>query len=261
MSRLGREPLVHFVVVGAALWGIHALTRPADEAPPIVVDEALVAGLERQHAQRTGRPPEDPDQLVDDWVREEVLLREALRLGLERDDPIVRRRLVQKMELLLAAAAEPAPPDDATLAAYLAEHADAFGQAERVAFEQAFFARERHPDAEAAAQEALAAGEPSGDPFPLGRVQSPIDHAGLAGRYGPAFAAAVFALEGEGWQGPVTSRFGAHLVRLTTREPARPAELAEVRPAVERAWRREVRERRTGEAIRALVERADVVRP
>ena len=79
MSRLGREPLVHFVVVGAALWGIHALTRPADEAPPIVVDEALVAGLVRQHAQRTGRPPEDPDQLVDDWVREEVLLREALQ--------------------------------------------------------------------------------------------------------------------------------------------------------------------------------------
>ena len=262
-----REPLLHFLVVGAALWAVREATRPPEADPPIIVDPAYVAGLERQHLQRSGRAPADSASLVDEYVREEVLFREALRLGLERDDPIVRRRLIQKLELLLAAAAEPEDPRDATLEAHLAEHAEAFALPPRVGFEHVFFAPARRADAAADATAALAAlqdgADPStlGDAFALGRRQAAADRETLAGRYGIAFAEAVSAEGPGGWQGPFESRLGLHLVRVTSRQPGSAPALAEVRAAVERDWRRQVRERRTHEAIRRLVERTEVRRP
>ena len=259
---------MHFLLIGAALWGIRELTREDAEArPPIVIDEAFVAGLERQHVQATGRPPEDVGLLVDDYVREEVLFREALRLGLERDDPIVRRRLVQKMELLLAAAAEPEEPSDEALRAHLSANAERFVRPGRVGFEQIVFTtgRREDPAADAAAAlEQLGEGaEPTalGDAFPLGRSQPAADREALAGRYGAELAGAVFAVEGEGWAGPFASPFGAHLVRVNRREPGRTPALDEVREAVERDWRREQRDARVAEAIGELVNRAEVVRP
>ncbi len=267
---LWREPLLHFLLVGAALYGVHRLvaTEPAD--PPIVVDEAFVAGLERQQVQRTGRAPEDDattEALIDEHVREEVLFREALRLGLERDDPIVRRRLVQKMELLLSAAAEPEEPGDEVLRAHLDAHPERFARSERLAFTQVFFSTERRADARADAEAARAAlvegSDPTalGDPLPLGRRQPPVAPAAIAGRYGEAFAEAVGALETGTWSAPIESPLGLHLVRLESREPGRAPALEEARAEVERDWRREKRSERLEAAIRRLVERTEVVRP
>lgn len=267
--RLWREPLLHFLLVGAALYGIHRLSASEPEEPPIVVDEAFVAGLERQQVQRSGRAPtpETAEALVDEYVREEVLFREALRLGLERDDPIVRRRLVQKMELLLGAAAEPPEPSDAELRAHLEAHRSRFARGEQLAFSQVFFATERReaPVADARnAREALEAGaEPMslGDPLPLGRRQPPTEPEAIAGRYGAAFAEALGALEVRIWSEPIESPLGVHLVRLESREPGRAPDLEEVRAAVERDWRRKARSERLEAAIQRLVERAEVVRP
>lgn len=267
---LWREPLLHFLLIGAALHGAHRLSASEAAEPPIVVDEAFVAGLERQQVQRTGRAPEDDaalEALVDEHVREEVLLREALKLGLERDDPIVRRRLVQKMELLLAAAAEPPAPSEAELRAHLQAHPERFARAARIGFTQVFFSEERRADPEAdarAALERLAGGaDPAtlGDPFPLGRQQSPVAREVIAGRYGDAFADAVAALTPETWSEPIPSPLGVHLVRLTAREPGRAPTLEEARAEVLADWRRDARAERLEAAIARLVERAEVVRP
>jgi peptidyl-prolyl cis-trans isomerase C len=265
-----REPLLHFLLVGAALYGVHRLSASEPADPPIVIDEAFVAGLERQQVQRTGRAPQDEastEALIDEHVREEVLLREALRLGLEQDDPIVRRRLVQKMELLLGAAAEPEEPSDAALQAHLEAHPERFARSERLAFTQVFFSTERREDAlgdARAALDALAEGGEAnalGDPLPLGRRQPPTPPRAIAGRYGEAFAEAVAALEPGSWSEPIESPLGVHLVRLESREPGRGPALAEARTEVKRDWRREKRSERHEAAIRRLVERAEVVRP
>jgi len=196
-----------------------------------------------------------------------VLFREALRLGLERDDPIVRRRLVQKMELLLSAAAEPEEPSDAELQAHLEAHTERFARSERVAFTQVFFSTERREDARAdaeAARTALAEGADPlalGDPLTLGRRQPPVAPAAIAGRYGEAFAEAVSALETGRWSAPIESPLGVHLVRLESREAGRAPELEEARAEVERDWRRGARTERLEAAIQRMVERAEVVRP
>lgn len=267
---LWREPLLHFLLVGAALYGVHRWTASEPADPPIVIDEAFVAGLERQHVQRSGRPPEDEEtleRLVDEHVREEVLLREALRLGLEQDDPIVRRRLVQKMELMLGAAAEPGEPSDDELRAHLEANAERFVRSERLGFTQVFFAKERREDAVADARnarEALTAGadpETLGDSFVLGRRQSPVAQSAIAGRYGQPFAETVGELEMDTWSEPIESPLGVHLVRLEEREPGHTPTLDEVRADVRDDWRREARAERLDAAIGRLVERAEVVRP
>lgn len=267
---LWREPLLHFLLVGAALYGVHRWTASAPVDPPIVIDEAFIAGLERQHVQRTGQPPDDDaaiEGLIAEHVREEVLLREALRLGLEEDDPIVRRRLVQKMELMLGAAAEPEDPSDGELRAHLEAHPERFVRSERLSFSQVFFSTQRRADAVAdanAARATLAEGtDPAtlGDPFPLGRSQSAVPRSVIAGRYGEAFAEAVAALETGSWSEPVESPLGVHLVMLEDRQPGRTPTLDEVRADVEGDWRRDARAERLEAAIQRLIDRAEVVRP
>ncbi len=267
---LWREPLLHFLLVGAALYGVHRWTASEAVDPPIVIDEAFVAGLERQHVQRTGQPPEDDaalEGLIDEHVREEVLLREALRLGLERDDPIVRRRLVQKMELMLGAAAEPDDPSDEALRAHLEAHPERFARAARLGFSQVFFSNERRDDATldaAAARATIVNGTDAatlGDPFPLGRRQSPVARSVIAGRFGEAFAESVAALEQGVWSAPIESPLGVHLVLVEDRQAGRTPSLDEARAEVERDWRRDVRAERLDAAIQRLVDRAEVVRP
>ena len=267
---LWREPLLHFLLVGAGLYGVHRWTASAPADPPIVIDEAFVRGLERQHVQRSGRPPEGEaavEGLIDDYVREEVLLREALRLGLEANDPIVRRRLVQKLELLLRAAAEPGDPSDAELQAHLDAHPERFTQSERLGFTQVFFSNERRqdPSADATAARALieGGGDPGslGDPFPLGRRQVPLTRIAIAGRYGEAFADALSELETGSWSAPIISPLGVHLVRLDERIPERAPTLEGMRAEIESDWRREARNQRFEAAVQRLVERTEVVRP
>ena len=183
------------------------------------------------------RPPtrEELDRLVADFVREEVLYREALGLGLDQEDLVVRRRLVQKMEVL--AFANVSPIGDAAVMDYFLAHREDYRLPETVTFGHAYFSLAARgdrvtQDAEAALGELRGAGAADaagfGDP-PV--VASPVTEATrrqVADRFGDEFADAVFALEPGAWAGPVASAYGLHVVLVTGHAAARLPELAEV---------------------------------
>jgi hypothetical protein len=253
-----REPLLHFLLLGALLFLAYGwLNRAGLSAPDeIVVSQSQVEGLVMQFERVWQRGPttDERQALIDSWVRDEVFYREALAMGLEQDDPVVRRRLSQKVQFILDTGSQSAAPTDAELQAWLDAHADRYRVEPTYSLRQVYFDPARHGDGVAAAlakaQRALASGNVSvGDPTML-----PAEREGRATEiertFGPEFERALRDLPVGGWQGPVRSAFGLHLVELTARTDAREASLAEARPEVAR----DLMEARTESAQEALYE-------
>jgi hypothetical protein len=241
LRRWLREPLVHFFLLGAVLFALYAIVNPdaAGDPAEIVVDERIIDGLATRFERTWRRQPtaQELDALIDNWVREEVLYREGLALGFDRDDPVVRRRIAQKLEFVADAGAE--APDDAALEAWLADHAQDYLVPARFHFEQRYFGSERHGDGlDRAVSEALAKLQAGVDVAGDGTLLPARVDGDPAGRidavFGLGFAAQLEALPQRIWAGPVESAFGAHLVRVTEHFPVRQPELAEVREAVSR---------------------------
>lgn len=244
-----KEPLLHFLVLGGLIFAGYAWTTPSvPDAGEIVVTQGQQEHLVTAFTRTWQRPPSTAEftALVDDWIREEIAWREGLRMGLDQDDTIIRRRLRQKLELLAEEVVALAPPDDAALQAYFAAHADDYAQDPRFSLRQVYFSRERRGDAaELDAEQALVllrSADPTldpeaiGDPLPLpGR----FDNEGLgalATQFGAEFAQAVERLAPGQWQGPVASGFGLHLVLVEQAIPGRPLTLDEARQQVLRDW-------------------------
>jgi peptidyl-prolyl cis-trans isomerase C len=229
-----RDPLVSFFAVGAVLFAVDRARPVPDPSHRILVDDAFVRGLEEEAARRTGHVPDDAESaaLVDAWIREEVLFREARALGLDRDDLVVRRRLVQKVELLLAAEAQWEGPTDDALNAYLHDHAADFRRDARTTLSLCFLSRELG-DASARAAAALASpGEMRCDPHLPGDHFVARTDAQLVATLGATVAAALTDAPLEAWTGPIETSRGLYVVRVEAREPAEDATLDEVRPAV-----------------------------
>ncbi len=245
--RLLREPLLHFAGLGLALAIAHAWLAPPP-ARQITLSDDVLQGLRRDHQRRAGAlpSPEEEAGLVRRFVDDEVLYREALALGLDRGDVIVRRRLVQKMRFLLDRQLPAAEPDAAQLEAFRRRYRERYVRPAGVAIRHVFVSRERYGDgvARAAVELAVAlrngaAPAGLGDPFIRGAVLSLRPQAALAAIFGPGFAAAVMALPVGEWSPPLESRYGMHLVRVDERREAADPPLAEVRAALERDWRAE----------------------
>jgi PPIC-type PPIASE domain len=241
--RILREPLLHFLALGALLFALYgALNRGALDAPSeIVVDRPRLESLTAQFQRVWQRPPttEELRGLVESFVREEVLYREGVALRLDRDDPVVRRRVGQKMTFLADAQA-PAEASEAELQAWLEAHPDAYRVEPRYSLRQVYFdPARRGPRLEAdvaSARAALGRGTAGvlGDATLLPASVDSAPASELARVFGQEFADAVAALPVGGLRGPIPSSYGVHLVELRAREPGRTPALAEVRPAVER---------------------------
>ncbi len=241
MRRVLREPLLHFFVLGALLFVLYSWVSHRGFAAPneILVSRGEVNTLRVQFERVWQRPPthEELQGLIDNWVREEIFYREGLAMGLDRDDPIVRRRVQQKVEFIIDSATPEAPTHE-ELQRWLDEHAATYQAEPTYALRQIYFNPERHGDRlEAditAARNALAKGNPvSGDTTML---PSALDGSAseVIRTFGSEFETALRALSIDQWQGPVQSGFGLHLVYLTTRQPGSTPPLAAVRDAVER---------------------------
>lgn len=249
IRRLVREPLLHFALLGAALFGAYRLVAPlASDATEIVITADRVAAIAAQFsAGHGGRPPHE-DELraaLDAYVRDEMLYREGLALGLDRDDPVVRNRIRQKADLLSEDALTPVPTDD-DLEAYLAAHRTEFDIPGRLSFEQIYIDPGRHRDGDLDKLLANLRRELtlSDQPGPLGdRTLLPATMTDALPRdveatFGDEFARHVTAIDGDGWKGPITSSYGLHFVRITHRgEPIR-ATLADARDVIAREWSR-----------------------
>ena len=246
-----RDPLAHFLIAGAAIWGVLALAGdPVDPAErTITLTREQQAGLALGFERTMGRPPTDAelDAQIERWTREEVLYREALRLGLDRGDPVVRRRLAAKMDELAGAEVELAQPSEAELREWLADNPAAFETGGTLTFEQAYFASE---------DEALAArdgGEPVGQAISLPGSVEGMEEREVAQVFGSQFAGEVARLAaGPQWQGPIASGFGWHLVRLTRRDEGKVPPLGEIRERVEAQWRSRTIQARREKAYQLL---------
>jgi len=271
VARLVREPLVHFLLLGGVLFLLSTRQRGTSDAGQIVVTRARVAQLATGFARTWQRPPTDRELtgLIQDYIKEEVYVREALATGLDRDDTIIRRRLRQKLEFLTEDALEAAPPGEDDLRAYLKTHPDSFRIEPRVAFRQVHLDRNRRGAAAERDARALLARLSSldagtdvsalGDSRMLPPAVDLSPQSDVARVFGDEFAARVANLAPGGWHGPIESGYGLHLVQVTGHVDGRMPELSEIRDSVAREWRAEQR-RKSGEALfRNLVARYKVV--
>jgi hypothetical protein len=264
LRRLIREPLVHVLVLGALLFVLHRAVAPPSAADEIIVPADTLAGMQEEFRRRTGRMPSATDEqaMLEKWVDDEVLVREAVAMGLDRGDTIVRRRLVQKMEYLLENTETVPAPTDAELETFIRAHADRYASPARVSFAHVFVSAQRA--GAGAADEAIAlrakldeGADPAslGDPFLRGRELRLHSQAELAGIFGPAFAAEVMQLPDGVWSRPIRSTFGVHLVRVSEKRAGTEPALATVRTQAERDWRDERRRMLDHEARARLRER------
>jgi len=246
--RLLKEPLLHFLLIGFALFIVYAkLASPDRSGTTIVVSEAMVDELAREHEVRWARKASDQELagLVDGYVRDEVLYREGLTLGLDRDDALIKRRIRQKFEVIAEEQNASATPSDADLASYVTAHPARFLLPARVSFEQVFFGDAL--DVERAVANASVALARGADPSSLGRgsmLPSHLDNAArdlIARDFGTAFAGRIETAPLGRWSGPIGSSFGTHLVRVTARTPAALPDLDSVRQIARREWETERR--------------------
>ena len=242
MRRLLQEPLLHFLILGALLFGLYSLLqgRALKPATEIVISRGQVQSLQAQFQRTRQRAPtsEELQGLVESWVREEIFYREGLAMGLDRDDPIVRRRVAQKLEFI-ADAGVATPPTAAELQTWFDAHIDKYQIEPRYTLRQIYFDVARHGeklDADVAAvRRALDAGKaPTGDPTLLPLALDNAQAFEVKRVFGKEFADALKALPINTWQGPLRSGFGVHLVRLSAIEAGRRATLDEARAEVER---------------------------
>jgi len=271
LAKLLKDPLLHFVLIGAAIFAFFRVAGddPAASARRIVVTEEEVASLTQALAMLAGRAPGEDDlrQLIEPRIREEVLYREALALGLDRDDSQIRQRLVEKMTFLTEDLHSAAPPGDAEVAEFYAANAELFEEPATRTLEQVYFSpSENGAELMAAAEAGLARlrnGEAVERVGNAGTLAPRFDAAtaeSLRRELGQDFADAVFALDADGqWHGPIRSFFGAHLVRIVaSTEPRRPP-LDAIRDRVASAFDAERRRRANESAYQDLRARYDIV--
>ena len=264
MRRMLKEPLLHFLVLGAVLFGVYAMvnTAPAPGREAIVVSAGEIENIAATFARTWQRAPtaDELRALVDDRVEEEVLCREAVRLGLDQDDTVIRRRLRQKMEFLSEDFATTDEPTGDELRAYLDDHGADFAADPRYSLTHVFVSEDRGDlMAPAAAEllERLRAEGPDADTRELGdRLMIPFafrdePRRSLAVQLGAGFVEGLDDLPVGEWAGPVPSAYGLHLVLVRERTEGRIPPLEEIRDQVRRDVLAERRER----AYRALVDR------
>lgn len=275
MKWLGRtDPLVLFLVAGLALYLIlDALGLARGDDRLIAVDEAsLTAFIASEGGRLPGRTLDamslkERRRLVEDYVREEALHREARALGLDRGDTAIRRRLVQSMRFSLeggsAGDGETKEPTEAELRVFLAAHRDRYIESAKVSFSHVFFdkARRSRGGAGEAAQQALA--RPGmddwlamGDRYPYQRSQVDVTGEALASEMGEDAARRIFAMapRGDRWQGPVESELGFHLIRIDRKSPRGEPEFARIRDDLVAGLAQEKRDRKLQRAIDGIVE-------
>ncbi len=265
--RLWREPLVHFMLIGAALFVFYGLARDvASEAPDqIVVTSGQVEQLKANFKRTWTRTPtqEEMDALIENFVREEVFYREALAMGLDQDDPLVKRRLRMKPEMMLEDLSTQDVNDEA-LAAYLHENPDRFRSEAQIAFRQVYLNPDKRQDLEGDAKSLLASLNGGASANTLGDATLlPADlelstRSNVVATFGEHFAEGVMTLAPGDWTGPVYSTYGAHLVQIGERIAARQPKLAEIRELVKREYQVQLRNEQNDLAYRKLRQNYDV---
>jgi hypothetical protein len=249
MKNLVREPLVHFLLLGALIFGAFKfISRETIEPGKILITQGRIDSLEITFSRTWRRPPTatELEGVIRDYVREEVFAREAVALGLDKDDTIIRRRLRQKLEFVSEDVAAQAEPTEEQLRAYLQAHPDTFRGDYRFTFTQVYLDPQRRgANLRRDAARVLAQLRRSGakvDPATLGdslmleNEFKALTASEVVKQFGEKFAAALGEMTTGQWHGPIESGFGMHLVLVSERTGGSLPALEDVRAAVRREW-------------------------
>ena len=271
LKQIIREPLLHFLIAGALIFaGYAAMVDPktTEGTYTIRVGDAEMQFLRAQYEKLWGRPPADHElaPLVQEFIREEVLYREGVAMGLDQDDLIVRRRIGQKMEFLIGDLAVPAEPDDDMLATYLDTNPDKYLEPPHLTFTHVYFnVDQRGVQAYADANAALAElGDRQRAPEVGDRFALATDYADKKVReveqsFGPDFGEQLLTAPLDEWYGPVESAYGLHLVRVLLRtEPRLPA-FDELRERLSNDYKYETRQAANALALERLTQRYQIL--
>lgn len=238
-----REPLLHFFILGAMLFAFYQILNDSTLAEnEIVLSQGGVENMALAFEKTWQRPPTDEEQqnLIDAWIREEIMYREGVAIGFDLDDPVIRRRVAQKMSFV-ADGLVPDAPSEVDMQAWLDSHKDKYRLPPRYTFRQVYFDPQRHGDQLEIILEAAQAQlqnpssqELPGDSTLLPTIVELASSIEIARNFGEEFSASLAGLEVGSWQGPVRSGYGLHFVEILQREESRDPSLDEVKVAVER---------------------------
>lgn len=267
-----KEPLVHFLLAGFAVF-LFFLWRGESADPDsrkIKIDEAHVARLAAQFEQARARPPSarEIDGLIRDSIKEEIYYREALRLGLDMDDVIIRRRLRSKMEFLARSELENIRPNNDILQEILDENPAKYGDDPIVDFDQLYMGERQSETAIAALLENLNNTNYSdqnwrklAQKIALPQSMENAAMGDIARKFGDDFAL-ILSQQNRGeyakWTGPVRSGFGLHLVRIQNVKIAKKPQLDDIRQRLENDWRAATAKQREAQAYQALLDAYDI---
>jgi peptidyl-prolyl cis-trans isomerase C len=253
LKRCLREPLLHFLLIGVALFAVYAYTHRGrfgvESSRQILVSLDELRQMDMYFESQWHRQPtaEEFQAMVEDKAREEVLYREALAMGLDKDDEIVKRRLAQKMQFLAEDVATAHEPSTEELKAWFEKNSNKFAVPSRISFRHLYFSpdkRGKNAQEDAAKVLAKIAGQPEdsklaaslADPFMFQDYYGDRAPSAIAKEFGPPFAVAVEKLKPGSWQGPIESGYGWHLVFVDTVIPGRIPAFEEMEPDVKTAW-------------------------
>lgn len=264
------EPLIQFMLAGAVLFMAASLHAEANAPQRIVVDQARVALLKQRYALQFGEPPsaERLQLLVDDYVREEALYRQALALGLDKGDEVVRRRLAQKMEFIGDSAVFAEAPSETALKDYYAVHAARYRAPGRATFSILYFSPDKGGEdaarnrASNALAELKAGRRPKDtDVFPDGGYFGSLDAASIQAIFGASpMTGAIDSVAERVWVGPVRSGLGWHLVRVESREKPQQRPFESVADQVRQDFQSDKQAEAKRAAMQALLKNYHIVR-
>ena len=272
--RVLKDPLLHFLVLAAGIFVLSHLfskTPSASDQDAIVVSEqrikSLILGFERTWQRPATQ--QEVDAFIEDYLKEEVLYREALAMGLDKDDTLIRRRLRQKLEFIAEDMANAIEPTDQQLQQYLDDNPDSYHVERSATFSHVFLSRERRGDSlDGDAAELLAKLQATdgfvnpaqfGDPSLLPHYQESLHESEIANLFGRGFGGKLLAVDTGLWVGPIESAYGLHLVWLHEKTEGRMPTLHEVREAVWRDWYAARRASSKEEFFQALRNKYDVI--
>ncbi len=243
-KRLLSEPLLHFAILGLALFVFYGFLNSDSDyaADEIVIDLQRQSVLKAEFKKVWQRSPTDEEfkNLIDSWIREEILYREGVALGFDRNDPVIRRRVAQKMSFV-ADGMVPEAPDDSALEAWLQANIDDYQIPTEYSLRQVYIDPQRHTDdLDAALRKMLAllssndASKANGDLTSLPDKFESASSVEIGRVFGTAFVSGLEQISVGSWQGPIRSGYGLHFVNISEYIPARDPQLEEVRSALER---------------------------
>lgn len=265
MEKIIKEPLVHFLLLGLAIFLFYGLVNDDAAATneTIIIDDNDVERLIQNYQKSWNEYPDEKtiNKLVDDYVKSEVLYNEALQLNLDHNDEIIKRRLMQKYEFLIEDLASQNPIEEETLKAYWQENKEKYKSPARYSFEQYYFNPDLVDDAESLAKANL----------PKARTRNLKSHSShldfehtsmeeeqIARVFGQAFASQIIDLQINKWNGPIKSGYGYHLVHITTKEQSALSKFENVKNDVTKDYRDEFLDKQNDQLYKAIKEKFEI---